>query len=90
MNITMASEVPNRYTHEDYISDQGAKKQQQYDEEVSKWLRDNPEVGSLNSGEFYVCHLGIPEYVEAFASREDIAKALEAAKIKSELELIDA
>mgnify|MGYP003671682804 FL=1 len=32
-------------------------KEKKYDEDVAKWLQSRPEVGSLNSGKFYI-HAG--------------------------------
>ncbi len=62
----MASDCTNnRYTHNDYIADKKAQevkhKEEAYEKKVALWLRANPQVGSLNSGIFYVTGDQYPE-----------------------------
>jgi len=66
--IMMASDLPSKYTWQDAREDAKVRRQVAYQESVNAWLRLRPEVGTLNSGKFYVYPVG-GEYkeIEAFS-----------------------
>jgi hypothetical protein len=71
----MLSDVPNnRYTQEDHVSDTLQKQKESNSLLVAKWLKDNPEVGALNSGIFYVHINGVYTEIEPLLDIQSIFK----------------
>ena len=43
----------------------------QYEANINKWLSDNPQVGKLNSGKFYVIKNGGMMYIKPFTIQNE-------------------
>ena len=71
MCITMLSDVPSKYTPKEIKADisyrEAQKKAKERDIKIQAWLSKYPEIGTLNSGKFYVYPVGGEfNYIEAF------------------------
>ncbi len=55
------------YTQEDRMADQAYFANKAREEAIAKWLQENPQVGVLNSGKFYIIVNDEPKYIEAFS-----------------------
>ncbi len=42
------------YTHEDRMADLAGAANKAREEAIAKWLQENPQVGVLNSGKYYM------------------------------------
>ena len=56
--ITYLSDLPHRLTPEEARADAKARETKQHQQAIQQWLIDNPEVGALNGGKYYIVNNG--------------------------------